>query len=86
MNAVRVFSSAATGIAAMSLVAAGFPSVANAANKPGDRCAKAGITLHVGNIDIRCTKKGSALVWVKLASGGVTPLICMTPAFPLPES
>ena len=70
MNAVRVFSSAATGIAAMSLVAAGFPSVANAANKPGDRCAKAGITLHVGNIDIRCTKKGSALVWVKLASGG----------------
>ena len=70
MNVARVVGAAAAGIAAMSLVTAVFPSVANAANKPGDRCTKAGITVHVGNIDIRCTKKGSALVWVKLASGG----------------
>ena len=70
MNVARNLSAAAAGIAAMSLVAAAFPSVANAANKPGDKCTKAGITVHVGNIDIRCTKKGSALIWVKLASGG----------------
>ena len=70
MNVSRVVCAAAAGIAAVSLVAAGFPSVANAANKPGDKCTKAGITVHVGNIDIRCTKKGSALIWVKLASGG----------------
>lgn len=70
MNVARNLSAAAVGIAAMSLIAAGFASVANAANKPGDKCTKAGITVHVGNIDIRCTKKGSALIWVKLASGG----------------
>jgi hypothetical protein len=46
-----------------------------AAPKPGGKCPKAGITVHVGNSDVRCTKKGKALVWVKLnsrpgASGG----------------
>ena len=70
MNVARVVGAAAAGIAAMSLVTAVFPSVANAANKPGDRCTKAGITVHVGNIDIRCMKKGSRLVWVRVASGG----------------
>ena len=47
----------------MSLVAAGFPSVANAANKPGDRCAKAGITLHVGNIDIWGALNSANRIW-----------------------
>jgi len=70
MNVARVVGAAAAGIAAMSLVTAVFPSVANAANKPGARCTKAGITVHVGKIDIRCMKKGSRLVWVRVTSGG----------------
>jgi hypothetical protein len=55
------------GIVAMSLVAAAFPSVASAANKPGDSCKKAGITLYNG--ELLCTKKGKRLIWVKSQVG-----------------
>lgn len=39
---------------------------AQAAPQPGSKCAKAGITVRVGNSDFRCTKKGKTLIWVKL--------------------
>jgi biotin carboxyl carrier protein len=70
MNTTRIVGTAAAVAVVASLVATGFPSAANAANTPGGRCSKAGITVHVGNVDLRCTKKGSKLVWVKLAGQG----------------
>jgi len=70
MNTTRIVGTAAAAAVVASLVTTGFPSAANAANTPGGRCSKAGITVHVGNVDLRCTKKGSKLVWVKLSSQG----------------
>ena len=45
---------------------------ANAATKPGAKCTKAGVTVHVGNSDLRCVKKGGKLVWVKVSSEGAS--------------
>ena len=70
MNVSRIVGTAASAAIVASLVATGFPPAANAANIPGGRCSKAGITVHVGNSDLRCTKKGSKLIWVKLANQG----------------
>ena len=43
-----------------------------AAPKPGAKCTKAGVTVHVGNSDLRCVKKGGKLVWVKVSSEGAS--------------
>ena len=60
-----------TALAAVAiLLAAAVAPAANAATKPGAKCTKAGVTVHVGNSDLRCVKKGGKLVWVKVASGG----------------
>lgn len=59
----------ALGAVAVLLTAVASP-MANAATKPGAKCTKAGVTVHVGNSDLRCVKKGGKLVWVKVASGG----------------
>lgn len=67
MNVTRSLGAVTAGIVAMSLVAAAFPSVASAANKPGDSCKKAGITLYNG--ELLCTKKGKRLIWVKSQVG-----------------
>ena len=67
MKLSRSLGAVTAGIAAMSLVAAAFPSVASAANKPGDSCKKAGITLYNG--ELLCTKKGKRLIWVKSQVG-----------------
>ncbi len=45
---------------------------AQAAPKPGAKCTKAGVTVHVGNSDLRCVKKGGKLVWVKVSSEGAS--------------
>ena len=42
---------------------------AHAAPKEGKKCKKAGIVVHVGNIDLRCTKNGKYLVWAKVMGG-----------------
>lgn len=67
MKLSRSLGAVTAGIVAMSLVAAAFPSVASAANKPGDSCKKAGITLYNG--ELLCTKKGKRLIWVKSQVG-----------------
>ena len=67
MKLTRSMGAVTAGIAAMSLVVAAFPSVAGAANKPGDSCKKAGITLYNG--ELLCTKKGKKLIWVKSQVG-----------------
>jgi len=67
MKLPRSLGAVTAGIVAMSLVAAAFPSVASAANKPGDSCKKAGITLYNG--ELLCTKKGKRLIWVKSQVG-----------------
>lgn len=43
-----------------------------AAPKPGAKCTKAGVTVHVGNSDLRCVNKGGKLVWVKVSSEGAS--------------
>ena len=45
---------------------------AQAAPKPGAKCTKAGVTVHVGNSDLRCVNKGGKLVWVKVSSEGAS--------------
>lgn len=43
---------------------------AQAAPKAGGKCQRSGITVHVGNADLRCMKKGKSLVWVTLTRPG----------------
>ena len=43
-----------------------------AAPKPGAKCTKAGVTVHVGNSDLRCVNKGGKLVWGKVSSEGAS--------------
>ncbi len=45
---------------------------AQAAPKPGAKCTKAGIEIHISSGDLRCVKKGGKLVWVKIPSGGAS--------------
>ena len=62
-----------TALAAVAiLLAAAVAPAANAATKPGAKCTKAGVTVHVGNSDLRCVKKGGKLVWVKVSSEGAS--------------
>ena len=58
-----------SGLALAACVAAAtaLAAPAVAAPKAGGKCPKAGITVHVGSSDLRCTKKGTSLVWVKLS-------------------
>ena len=67
------FLSVATASAAIAALAStGFAPAAGAAPKAGAACSKAGLTVHVGNSHLRCMKKGSKLLWVKVSgqSGG----------------
>jgi hypothetical protein len=57
-----------TGAVGVALLASAVAVPAEAATKPGAKCSRAGITVHVGNADLRCMKKAGKLVWVKLAS------------------
>lgn len=69
MHARRIISSLA--VVAMGVVALGITAPgAVAANKPGAACKKAGIYVHVGNSDLKCTKRGKKLVWVAVPSSG----------------
>ena len=62
-----------TALAAVAiLLAAAVAPAANAATKPGAKCTKAGVTVHVGNSDLRCVNKGGKLVWVKVSSEGAS--------------
>lgn len=61
---------AAVSLAAIGAVAVAALPPASAATKEGAKCPKAGITVHVGNGDLRCMKKAGKLVWVRLGSGG----------------
>lgn len=72
MPVSRVLFVAGATAAAATLAFAGLAPAAGAAPKPGATCSRAGITVHVGNSDLRCTKKGTKLVWVKVSgqSGG----------------
>lgn len=74
MRAARILTITWVSGLALALAATGLAPAAHASPKPGGRCAKAGITVHVGNADLRCAKKGGKLVWVKRAqqsgSGG----------------
>ena len=59
-------------VALISVLTVAWASTADAATaKPGGRCPKAGITVHdnATNADLKCTKKGKALVWVKAGGG-----------------
>jgi len=59
-------------VALISVLTVAWASTADAATaKPGGRCPKAGITVHdnATNADLKCTKKGKSLVWVKAGGG-----------------
>jgi hypothetical protein len=43
---------------------------ANAANTPGGKCAKSGLTAKSGKTTLKCTKVGTKLVWVAQRSSG----------------
>jgi len=43
---------------------------ANAANAPGGKCAKSGLTVKSGKTTLKCTKVGTKLVWVAQSSSG----------------
>lgn len=64
MRPIRLPAVACT-IASLSVLAMTLAPGVVAAPKLGGKCPKAGITVHVGNVDLRCTKKGVTLVWVK---------------------
>ena len=42
----------------------------NAANTPGGKCAKSGLTAKSGKTTLKCTKVGTKLVWVAQRSSG----------------
>jgi hypothetical protein len=58
------------GTVSVAVLASAVAVPAQAATKPGAKCSKAGITVNVGNADLRCMKKAGKLVWVRLGSGG----------------
>lgn len=59
-----------TSAVAVAVVVSAFAIPAEAAPKPGAKCSKVGIVVHVANADLRCVKKSGKLVWVRLGSGG----------------
>lgn len=60
---------ATTAAIGVLLLSAASPALA-AAPKPGGKCAKAGIFVHVARGDLKCVKKGKALVWMKVQGSG----------------
>jgi hypothetical protein len=70
MRTVRILSIASASALGASVLVLGIAPSTLAATKPGAACTKAGITVHVGNADLRCMKKGGKLVWAKLGQQG----------------
>ena len=70
MRTIRILSIACAAALGVSAISVGLGPAANAAPRPGAKCTKPGITVHVGNADLRCMKKGSKLVWAKLGQQG----------------
>ena len=72
MHVFRILSLATASATMAALAASALAPAAGAAPRPGAACSKAGVTVHVGNSDLRCMKKGAKLVWVRVSgqSGG----------------
>lgn len=70
MRIARILSLTSVTALGASILVAGVAPVAQAAPKPGAKCSTAGITVHVGNSDLRCLKKGGKLVWTALTRPG----------------
>lgn len=70
MRTSRILVTAITTTVAAGLVVMGSMPAAQAAPRPGGKCAKAGIVVHMNMGDLTCTKKGKKLVWAKSSSQG----------------
>ncbi|PHX61332.1 MAG: hypothetical protein CK552_01130 [Actinobacteria bacterium] len=69
MRLIRLGSIAVISALCAVMTAAVIAPAVQAAPKPGAKCPKAGIAVHISNGDLRCVKKGGKLVWVKIDSG-----------------
>lgn len=65
----RITVLAAAIVSAVAVIAAAGTPAQAASPRPGGKCPKAGIAVHMSRGDLKCTKKGKALVWVPVKSG-----------------